>query len=613
MANIFLSIPVLDTPQLQMIYTMYQSILSCREHKVRVYFNSQDSLISRVRNCHISAFLNEHKECDYFMSLDSDIELVNVFPSSNLFTKLIAHDVDFCGGLYAIKKPGVVRCSSISMDSEPPEFDTGLKEMRWLSSGCWCLKRKVVEQMVAAYPELNYDGDDNATGKTIHGLYIPFIYDMTKENFPEHIKGDKPFRKYLSEDWAFPLDPETMVLCDNFRWKPIRDVNIGETLIAFDEYATPNNQKRQMIKSKVTDKIYKNLPRVKIVTENGQEIITTSDHQWLIKRGWRDNSRAGRKNGERKNNPCKSYWEKTGNLRTGDYLYNVVDNVPNPDINNPDYMTGYLNGMWDGDGCICKSKKWNSYRIDVRVCDFEIVKRLEVILTKFGIQYIITPPKKHDDNPKHRPLGSIRVRSHPKNINMFFALYDGRKNASSHSDEFCRGYMAGIFDAEGHYSGASIDISQWEFPEVVKKIAMYSKQIGYKFYRDSRRFRLTNCYKIHRFFIETCPATSRKMHLGGQTKGKDRLIMPQRKVKIKKIVSLNEAGKMICLVTESGTFIAEGIATHNCDRWRRLGGKIFADTSIVLRHIGKHNYNLFNVEVVQKSGTPPPPPGFDLK
>ena len=51
-----------------------------------------------------------------------------------------------------------------------------------------------------------------------------------------------------------------------------------------------------------------------------------------------------------------------------------------------------------------------------------------------------------------------------------------------------------------------------------------------------------------------------------------------------------------------------------CERWRNIDGSIFADTGIVLRHIGKYPYALWNVQVVKqtKDGPQPPPPGFDL-
>lgn len=218
MAKIFLSVPVLGKPELQMMYSMYQAILSCRKHQVRIYFNEGDSLISRVRNVHISTWYNEFPEYDYFMSIDSDIDIVNCYPNNNIFTKLIEHDLDFVGGLYAIKKPGPRRSSSITRDGKDPEFDTGLVEMAWLSSGCWCIKRSAVKKMIEAYPELMYDGDDNATGKKIYGLYIPMIYDIKENEFPG---TPTSFKKYLSEDWAF---------CS--RWRNIGGKIYADTSIA---------------------------------------------------------------------------------------------------------------------------------------------------------------------------------------------------------------------------------------------------------------------------------------------------------------------------------------------------------------------------------------------
>jgi len=614
MAKIFLSVPILHKPCLPMIYSMYQAILSCPEHKVRVYFNQQDSLISRVRNVHMSVFLNEFPECDYFMSLDSDIEVVNAYPNNNIFTKLIAHDKDFVGGLYAIKKPGVRRCSSITMDGKPPEFDKGLIEMRWLSSGCWCIKRSAIEKMVKAYPELLYQGDDNASGKDIYGLYIPMLYDLKEGDFPSI---PLPFRKYLSEDWSFPLDPSTNILCDNFKWKTIKNINIGDILIAFDENPINGNQKRQMVKTKVIDKIIKNLPKIKIVTDDG-EIITTAEHQWLIKRSYRLNKIGGRprchKNGETIPHPAKSYWERTDRLRTGDYIYYPIDNVHNADIYDPDYIVGYLNGMWDGDGCIYqRNKKWDAKQINLTVCDHEIINRVKDFCKRLGIE--LNERIRKSSSPKHRDGYALDVKSNKfdkSNRNKFLEIYDGRNKIYEHSSFWAKGYMAGIFDSEGNYDGAAITISQREFPIVVKKIKKYSEQLGYNFFKDDERFRLTGVYNVHNFFIQTCPAISRKMHIDGQSKGIDRLIMPQRKTRIKKVLNLNEKGEMICLVTDSSTFIANGLASHNCERWKAIGGKIHADTSIVLKHIGEHNYTLWDIEVIKTPKPNLPPAGFDL-
>jgi len=202
MAKIFLSMPILDHPELKFIFSVYQAILSCKEHQVRAYYNENDSLISRVRNVHMSIFLNDYPDFDYFMSIDSDLEVVNAFTTNNIFSKLIAHNKEFVGGLYALKQTeNEPICSSQPLDNAISRtkipFDKGLLEMRWLSSGCWCLKRSAVEKMVKAYPELTYVGDDNVSGKTIHGLYIPQIFEVDGQS------EGKTFRKYLSEDWSF--------------------------------------------------------------------------------------------------------------------------------------------------------------------------------------------------------------------------------------------------------------------------------------------------------------------------------------------------------------------------------------------------------------------------
>jgi len=202
MSYIFLSVPILDRPEFKMIFSMYQAIMSCKEHRVRLFVNENDSLISRVRNVHISMFLNEYKDCDYFVSLDSDLEIVNCYHTNNIFTKLLSHDKDFVGALYALKQPlGPPRTSSVPLDPTVERtnipFDKGLLPIRWLSAGCWCLKRSAVEKMVQSYPELNYVGDDNVTGKPIHGLYNPEIFDI------EDGSTKMKFKKYLSEDWSF--------------------------------------------------------------------------------------------------------------------------------------------------------------------------------------------------------------------------------------------------------------------------------------------------------------------------------------------------------------------------------------------------------------------------
>lgn len=254
MAKIFLSVPILEKPDFKMIYSTYQAILSCREHQVRLYVNENDSLISRIRNVHISTFLNDYPDYEYFCSIDSDIEIVNCFSSNNIFSKLIAADKDFIGGLYALKqheKPPM--CSSIPMDDSLNRstipFNKGIIEMMWLSSGCWMIKRSVLEKMVSKYPELTYVGDDNVAGKKIHGLCIPAIFEI--EN------NGQRFKKYLSEDWA---------LCK--RWTDIGGKIHADTSIVLRHLGKIPYQlwNVEVVSKKEEPKIEKHLPTIAELT-----------------------------------------------------------------------------------------------------------------------------------------------------------------------------------------------------------------------------------------------------------------------------------------------------------------------------------------------------------
>ena len=214
MANIFLSMPVADRPELKTMYSLFSSMVTSK-HKVTLHSTENDSLISRVRNSHISTFLEDYKDHEYFFSLDSDLEIMNCQPKNNIFDKLIYHDKEFVGGLYALKSREEVKSSSFDINGNNKiNLNSGLIEMQWLATGCWCLKRSAVEKMANSYPELVYDGDGGMAGKKIYGLYIPFIKNL-----------DNGIKKYLSEDWAFAD-----------RWKQLGKKIYADTSIGLIHY-----------------------------------------------------------------------------------------------------------------------------------------------------------------------------------------------------------------------------------------------------------------------------------------------------------------------------------------------------------------------------------------
>ena len=257
MAKILVSYPVLGRPNMRSMQSLYSAINSCKEHDVVIHSSENDSMISRVRNVHISTFINDYPECDYFVSIDSDLEIVNRFWNNNIFTKLVSHGAKFVGGLYSLKKDGESISSSVPMDrNQKPDFDSGLIPMLWLSTGCWCLHRSAIEKMIDTYPDLTYDGDDNMSNKKIFGLYIPMLKTL-------HLK-DKRVTKYLSEDWSFcerwrelggQIFADTSIVLKHYGEKPF---NLWETEVVVQRKDTAEKEEITAEKEDITPERFEN-------------------------------------------------------------------------------------------------------------------------------------------------------------------------------------------------------------------------------------------------------------------------------------------------------------------------------------------------------------------
>lgn len=595
--KIYIAYPTLPMVPITCILSLNNAInFASKKHQITFAPIIGESLITRARNTCLRKFLET--DCDIFMFIDSDIEVLQI----NTIEKLIEdlETVEFVGGLYSLKDESQ-RCSSVVTSTKHHVKDY-LNECIWLSTGCWAMRRSVIETMIKNYPDHHYMSDYPEAGHKTYDFFGLMVVEDKNGN-----------RKLLSEDWSFPVDPNTNVLCDKFVTKKIKDVNIGDIIMAFDEYVLDGNQKRKMRKAIVQDKIYKNLPKIKITTEDNREIITTAEHQWLIKRGWRSNSTRKIDTSQKgKCQPQKSYWERTDKLKVGDSLYSIVNNIESTNIYDYDYMIGYINGMFDGDGCITQHEKYMSKSMFLAVCDEEIIKRISEYFDILDIKYSIRKINKSKFK-NHRDIIRLLVCGHADNEEKFLNILDGRNDMNkfySHNEKFFSGYLGGIYDAEGGCDGLTITISQFEYQNVVEKIGHVIFLNGFELKYDGRRFRITGFNTCTDFFLKAQPAVERKMPLMGIKKGKGNISMPQKKVKIIKIESLEETGEMICITTSSNTFVANGIASHNCLRYTSIGGNIWADTRIILAHLGFKSYTL---QTVKQEPISVPEPGFDVQ
>jgi len=143
-----------------------------------------ESLIPRGRNNLVSKMLHNTAATHLFF-IDVDLGF-----DAEAILRVISHNQDLVGAVYPMKRLPV----KYVINTVPqPLYDTdrGLVEVSTLGTGFMCVKREVLEKMIANHPELKYN-DNVGIGKQ----YEPFMYGLFDTMIDEH-------KNYLSEDWTF--------------------------------------------------------------------------------------------------------------------------------------------------------------------------------------------------------------------------------------------------------------------------------------------------------------------------------------------------------------------------------------------------------------------------
>jgi hypothetical protein len=596
--KVFLSYPVMDRCEQRSLSSVYRMASTCQTASVQVSCLEGDSLISRVRNVAITMFMDSG--ADYFMSVDSDLDIMNILPDNNAIDRLIRSDYEFSGALYALKDPRERKSSSVLMGANSiPKFDSGFHEARWLSTGFWMLKRSGVEKMIAAYPELTYDGDAHIAGKKVFGLYIPEIVSVTEADGFKFPPGKLVYRKYLSEDWQYPVVPETLVTMADWTHKQMADVKPGDRIVAFDESSPSSNgyasRKRRMQEAVVLQKHEQDQPTYRIVTDRGS--VTCSEaHMWL---GRKSSPFTEHNSG---NQPgLVPQWMSTLQFAPGMVMMRPVDLPADLDMplqSDDMWQRGYLAGAWDGDGCL------EDKRCRFRVKDLDFVDRVEKLMLGHGIVNVI---RRQEEFKKYYP---------DKNASDLEGLwiYGAEDRARLReliaglpaSRSWSLGYLAGMLDAEGSYDGEKIEIYQsCARPDVLSRMehAVRTAGVGSWLRRMKRGWTCTGMDNSWRFFALCQPAIARKRHLMSKSDPSEHHWMPSKMATHNAtVLAVEPTGRtetVQCVTTTAGTLVANGFASHNCHRWRQIGGRIWVDSGIHLVHIGKQGYKLWDCEVRQ--------------
>jgi DNA repair photolyase len=338
---------------------------------------------------------------------------------------------------------------------------------------------------------------------------------------------------------------ETPILMGDGRTKPLAEVREGDWV-----YGTvPRGAYRRYALTRVLAQWSTITPAYRVTLEDGTELIASGDHRFLTNRGWKHVADTGR---------CP----QRAHLTLNNKLIGTGQFAPRPD-DWPDYRRGYLCGVIRGDGYLASYEyehprgprsKINRFRL--ALTDLEALRRAKQYLADIDVLTL----ERGFANECGRPMRAIATGAQDS----VAAIKDVIRWPRSPRPEWCKGFLAGIFDAEGSYS-ESLRVSNTN-PEIVGWIGCSLRALGFNFAVEDRRLpngltqvRLLGGLEQHlRFFHMTDPAITRRRSIEGLA------LKSASRLKVESIEPLRGSYRLYDITTGTGDFIANGVVSHNC-------------------------------------------------
>ena len=343
---------------------------------------------------------------------------------------------------------------------------------------------------------------------------------------------------------------DTPVLMADGRHNPIADLQVGDRIYGTQRHG----HYRKYTITTVLDKWLVVKPAYRVVLEDGTELITSGDHRFLSNRGWKHVVNTLPSDPDRPHLTLRNRLLGTGAF------------APQPAATT-DYRRGYLAGIIRGDGHI------GSYAC--RATDGshpQIVHRFRLALTDIEALYRARDYLRDQDVATSERVFQSAAGSRREMI----AISTGTRSLVQRvvelvewpilpSLDWCRGFLAGIFDAEGSRSAFALRIANTD-PQLLAWIEACARRLGFDVGHDItversglKYVRIRGGLSEHlRFFHLTDPAITRKRSIEGQ------MVKTFANLKVAAIEPLGRAMPLYDITTGTGDFIANGVVSHNC-------------------------------------------------
>jgi DNA repair photolyase len=344
---------------------------------------------------------------------------------------------------------------------------------------------------------------------------------------------------------------ETPVLMADGRTKSLAELRVGNRIYG----TTREGRYRRYVITEVLAHWQTVKPAFRSTLEDGTQFVTSGDHRFLTRRGWKHvtGTMAGR--------------DRRPHLTLGSQLLGtgVFGRGPADDA---EYRRGYLCGMVRGDahlgshGYFRPSGRYGLvHQFRLALIDFEALRRTQSYLETFGVQTKEFAYQRAVG--ERRELAAIRTqaRASVQRIEELVVW------PAQPSDGWRRGFLAGIFDADGSCSGGALRISNTDRP-IIDHIKSSLRALGFFYISEpviDRRKPLM-CIRLLgglrerlRFFHTVDPAITRKRRIPDGT-----ALKSDANLRVTSIEPLGFDMPMYDITTGTGDFIANGVVSHNC-------------------------------------------------
>ncbi len=340
----------------------------------------------------------------------------------------------------------------------------------------------------------------------------------------------------------------TLVLMADGRARKLQDLRVGDLVVGTRREGTY----RRFVETEVLAKWSSIKPAWQVELDDGTKLIASGDHRFLSGRGWKHV--AGSERG-RLQRPHLT--EDSRLLGPGGCV--------EPPGEDRDYKRGYLTGVVRGDGLLrsygyrrSRGGGGNVYRFRLALTDEEALRRTERFLDDLEVE--TTRSLFAAATSTHREINAIRTSRRAD----FVRIGELVEWPILPSLSWIKGFLAGIFDAEGSCSGQVLRISNTD-DEIVEWIRASLSRLGFEHVLETSRVSNVRVVRVlgglperMRFFLSTDPAITRKREIiGAALKCKSGL----------RVVSIRPLGmvmRMYDITTGTEDFIANGVVSHNC-------------------------------------------------